>query len=74
MEEGRKRSRDEIISEIASKKLEIAELEEEAEKLKKDNALSAAKKIMRRIKNISISTFAFVYVSFDDTDLTLKLS
>ena len=72
--EGRKRSRDEIISEIACKKMEIAALEEEAEKLKKDSALNAAKQIMRRIKNISISTFTFVYVSFDDTDLTLKLS
>lgn len=76
MEEGRKRSRDEIISEIASKKLEIAALEQEAEKLKNDHALSAAKQIMRRIKNIRISNPSpnFVSVSFDDSDLTFKLS
>lgn len=76
MEEGRKRSRDEIASEIAIKKREIAELEEEAEKLKNDHALSAAKQIMRRIKNIRISNPSpnFVSVSFDDSDLTFKLS
>jgi len=51
-------------------------LEQEAEKLKNDHALSAAKQIMRRIKNIRISNPSpnFVSVSFDDSDLTFKLS